>query len=59
MINNIVYKYYYAWRNNPKRETMYRRACRVIARGAMNSCMIEFENGQVEIVSRNAVKVRK
>jgi hypothetical protein len=57
--NPSAYKYYYAWKNNSKRETMYKRACRVIARGAMNSCMVEFEDGQREIVSRNAVKVRK
>ena len=47
---------YYAWKNNSKRATMYRRQCRVIARGSMNSVLIEFENGQHEIVSRNAVR---
>ena len=49
-------EYYYAWKNNEKRETLYKRACRVLARGRMNSCLIEFENGQRECVSRNAVK---
>lgn len=51
-----MYEYFYAWRNNQKREALYKRACRVVARGRMNSCLIEFENGQREVVSRNAVK---
>ena len=49
-------EYYYAWKNNEKRVTLYKRACHVVARGRMNSCLIEFENGQRECVSRNAVK---
>jgi hypothetical protein len=51
-----MYLYYYAWRNNEKRLTLYRRACKVVARGAMNSCLLEFENGQREVVSRNAIR---
>ncbi|MGB8645068.1 MAG: hypothetical protein WCF84_07510 [Anaerolineae bacterium] len=48
--------YIYRWRNNPKRATLYRRACRVLARGAMNSALVEFvDNGQREIISRNAL----
>ena len=50
------FPYYYAWKNNEKRETLYKRACLVVARGRMNSCLIEFQNGQRECVSRNAVK---
>lgn len=52
----MTYPYVYAWRNNAKRETLHGRRCRVLARGAMNSAMIEFEDGQVEIVSRNALR---
>lgn len=48
--------HYYAWKNNPKRETLYRRECRILARGALNSILIEFADGQREIVSRNAVR---
>ena len=51
-----MFEFFYAWRNNEKRQTLYKRACRVVARGRMNSCLIEFENGQREVVSRNAVK---
>ena len=55
---NETFPYYFAWKNNSKRETLYKRACRVIARGDMNSCQIEFEDGQCEIVSRNALRKR-
>jgi hypothetical protein len=47
----------YTWGNNPKRETMKGRHCRVIAHGRKNSYLIEFENGQREIVSRYAVRL--
>lgn len=48
--------YYYAWKNNPKREELYGRRFRVIARGSMNSVLVEFEDGQKEIISRNAIR---
>ena len=48
--------YRYVWRNNPKRATLYGRRCRVVARLAMNSAIVEFENGQREVVSRNALR---
>jgi len=51
-----MYPYYYAWKNNEKRETLFRRRLRVIARGSMNSALVEFENGQREIISRNAIR---
>lgn len=46
----------YHWANNPKRATMKGRRCRVLARGTMSSVMIEFEDGQREIVSRRALR---
>jgi len=46
----------YAWGNNSKRLAMKGRKCRIIARGRMNSIMIEFEDGQREIVSRRAIR---
>ena len=52
----ISYDYIYAWGNNPKRETLKGKRCRVIARGKKNSIMIEFESKQREIVSRNSVR---
>jgi hypothetical protein len=51
-----TYPYYYAWRNNSKRLTLYQRRCRIVARGSRNSRLIEFENGQRECVSGNAIR---
>ena len=51
--------YIYCWGNNEKRKTLKGRRCKVTARGKMNSCRVEFENGQVEIVSRNALRINK
>ena len=49
--------YRYCWKNNEKRATLYNRQCRVLARGALNSCKVKFlDNGQQEIVSRNALR---
>mgnify|MGYP006283554707 FL=1 len=49
--------YVFAWKNNPKRAAMHNRRCRVLARGSLNSCLIEFtDNSQREIISRNALR---
>ena len=48
--------YRYCWGNNPKRATLKGRLCKVVARLALNSCVVEFENGQREVISRNALK---
>lgn len=49
--------YVYAWGNNEKRKTMKGRECVVLARGAKNSCMIQFlDNSQRECVSRNSLR---
>lgn len=48
--------HYYAWRNNSKRATLYGRHCRIVARGSLNSILVEFENGQREIVSGNSIR---
>lgn len=50
------YPYIYRWRNNEKRATLYGRACRIITRMALNSALVEFDDGQREIISRNAIK---
>lgn len=55
-MKDATFPYYFAWRNNPKREALYKRRCRVVARGTMNSVLVEFENGQREVTSRNAVR---
>lgn len=49
--------YRYGWKNNSKRETLYGRTCRMVCRGTMNSCCVEFvDNGQREVISRNAIR---
>jgi hypothetical protein len=50
------YPYYYAWKNNPKRLSLCKRPCRILSIGSLNSIMIQFEDGQTEIVSRNAIR---
>ncbi len=50
------FPYRFAWRNNEKRATLYGRRCRVLVRGKFNSALVEFENGQREIISRNALR---
>jgi len=48
--------HYYAWKNNEKRALLFRRPCRIVARGKMNSIVIEFADGRRECVSRNSVR---
>lgn len=52
----MKYSYRYAWKNNPKREEMYGKRFRIIARGKMNSVLVEFEDGQREVISGNAIR---
>ena len=53
-----VYTHIYRWGNNPKRKMLKGRKCRIISKGAMRSCMIEFEGGQREIVSVRSMRKR-
>ena len=48
--------YIYRWGNNPVRARLKGRHCRVLARGALNSALVEFEDGVRHIVSRNALR---
>lgn len=48
--------YVYVWRNNPKRATLFGRYCKIVARLTMNSAVVEFEDGQRECISRNALR---
>lgn len=38
------------------RAGLYRKRCRVLARGTMNSVLVEFEDGERVVTSRNAVR---
>jgi len=50
------YPYVYVWGNNERRVQMKGKRLRVIVRGKMNSALVEFEDGQREIISRNAIR---
>lgn len=51
--------YIYQWGNNPKRAKMKGRTCKVLWRGKMNSCAVEFiDDNQREIVSRNSLRLK-
>ena len=52
----MKFPYVYGWKNNSKRLTLYGRRFRVIVRMKMNSALVEFEDGQVEVISRNAIR---
>ena len=41
----------YNWGNNDKRRTLKGRKCRIVSSGVKGSRLIEFEDGQREIVS--------
>jgi hypothetical protein len=51
--------YEYKWKRAlgvPSLEGRQGNLCRVLARGARNSCLIEFVDGAKAIVSRNAIR---
>ena len=50
------FPYIFCWGNNFKRRKLKGRTCRVLQRLKMNSVIIEFEDGQQEVVSRNALR---
>jgi len=52
-------EFIYSWGNNPKRKLLKGRTCKVIARGRMNSALVEFNNKQREIISRNALRRKR
>lgn len=52
-------KYVYAWGprgNMPGAMDRKGQICKMLARGAMNSALIEFEDGYLAVVSRNALR---
>lgn len=48
------YKYYWNWKIKPPGRKGQR--CLVLARGKMNSCLVEFEDGYRCITSRNGLR---
>lgn len=51
-----AWPYVYTWGNNAKRQTLKGRRCRILQRLTLNSAVVEFENGQREVISRNALR---
>lgn len=49
----------FIWGNNAKRATLKGRSCRIVASGRMRSCLVEFDDGQREIVDFYALRLRK
>lgn len=47
----------YRWRKY--RPEWHAKRCRIIARGKMNSALVEFESGERAVVSRNALRKHK
>lgn len=48
--------YLYYWRVKTRMPERKGQRCRVLARGAMNSCLVEFEDGYRVVTSRNYVR---
>lgn len=40
----------------PAGSPLYRKRCRIVARGALNSRLVEFEDGERHVVSGNALR---
>lgn len=50
-------EYVWYWKSRlPERKG---QSCRILARGKMNSILVEFEDGWKVVASRNAVRKRK
>ena len=50
------FPYVYTWGNNAKRKTLNGRICRVLWRLPLNSAIVEFQSGQRDVISRNALR---
>lgn len=54
----MKFPYVYFW-NRPEGASRKGHACNVTARGKMNSCRVEFEDGFKMVTSRNAIRKQK
>lgn len=52
---NTDLPYIYRWDRQGRRG----QPCRVLARGTMNSCLVEFADGYRMVTSRNAIRRKK
>jgi hypothetical protein len=51
--------YIYGWGNNPKRKLLKHCRCKIIKTLKKNSVLVQFENGEGEVISRRALKKEK
>lgn len=49
----------YLWRVKTKLPERFGQRCKVLARGKMNSCLVQFEDGFKVLTSRNYVRREK
>lgn len=49
--------YIYVWGNNPVRAQFKGKRCKILAKGRMNSILLEFENGDKLLTSRYSVRL--
>jgi hypothetical protein len=55
----VSFPYRWAWGPGPLRSLDRKgQACRVLARGTMNSALLEFEDGYRVVTSRNGLRRR-
>lgn len=52
--NDAIFDYY--WRVKTRLPERFGHKCRVLTRGGMNSCVVEFEDGHKIVTSRNFVR---
>lgn len=56
----MKYPLRYAWRLvslwGPSGSPLYGKRCRIVARGALNARLVEFEDGELHVVSGNALR---
>lgn len=54
-----TFPYIWAWRVKPADRDRRGERCRVVARGTMNSALVEFEDGARFVTSRNGLRRAK
>lgn len=57
MSEQAEYPYRFAWKNNPEREQLFGKRCRIVTEGSrMRSILIEFEDGKRLVTSHRAIR---
>jgi hypothetical protein len=59
VVQPAAFPYVWAWRVRPVGEDRKGQRCRVLVRGAMNSALVEFEDGVRYVTSRNGLRRKK